>query len=220
MSISYTKKTSNNLKNAYYNYHIKKKGRNIRKVKKIMVINIKKIKKTQLSNDMERYLNEKLRKFNEILGENDEVNVKIEKHKNIYLLKINIKYNKTNIYETMESDEYYDMIDTIITILSKKIEKIESININNQMMFKKNPEKDIKDTENIEDVDFSDTLETKEIEKNIIKTKQVTKNIMTKAEAMDKFVKDNLKSLTFYDKDSNEYFMLCRQNNNINVITL
>ena len=185
-----------------------------------MVINIKKIKKTQLSNDMERYLNEKLRKFNEILGENDEVNVKIEKHKNIYLLKINIKYNKTNIYETMESDEYYDMIDTIITILSKKIEKIESINISNQMMFKKNPEQDIKDTENIEDVDFSDTLETKEIEKNIIKTKQVTKNIMTKAEAMDKFVKDNLKSLTFYDKDSNEYFMLCRQNNNINVITL
>ena len=185
-----------------------------------MVINIKKIKKTQLSNDMERYLNEKLRKFNEILGENDEVNVKIEKHKNIYLLKINIKYGKTNIYETMESDEYYDMIDTIITILSKKIEKIESINISNQMMFKKNPEEDIKDTENIEDVDFPDTLETKEIEKNIIKTKQVTKNIMTKAEAMDKFVKDNLKSLTFYDKDSNEHFMLCRQNNNINVITL
>ena len=120
----------------------------------------------------------------------------------------------------MESDEYYDMIDTIITILSKKIEKIESINISNQMMFKKNPEEDIKDAENIEDFDFSDTLETKEIEKNIIKTKQVTKNIMTKAEAMDKFVKDNLKSLTFYDKDSNEHFMLCRQNNNINVITL
>ena len=181
-----------------------------------MVVNITKIKKTQLSNDMERYLNEKLKKFNEILGESDEINVKIEKHKNIYLLKINIKYNKTNIYETMESDEYYDMIDTIITILSKKIEKIEKINISNQIIFKKNPEKDIK---NIEDIDLLDTLD-EEIDKNIIETKQVNKNIMTKTEAMDKFVKDNLKSLIFFDKDSDEKFMLCRQNNNINVITL